>query len=249
MFSPDVLPVIVNIPLERKDGPRMTSIPTTPESSSGNSTGSSAKPTPKQSNIAQLDLPEHPNRILVADDELLVAQGIVASLKSLGFNIVGPCKNGDEAIQLCHNDRPDIALLDIQMPIVDGMQAAKIIFNELDIPVVMLTAYSDETYIRNCIAAGVFGFLLKPVSSEQLGAGLKVAWQRFLDHVEQRDQIIDLKHRLEARKLIEQAKWIIVKRKSVSEPDAMKMLQKQSRSSRKSIDAVARAVIDSDGLL
>ena len=135
------------------------------------------------------------------------------------------------------------------MPIVDGMQAAKIIFNELDIPVVMLTAYSDETYIRNCIAAGVFGFLLKPVSSEQLGAGLKVAWQRFLDHVEQRDQIIDLKHRLEARKLIEQAKWIIVKRKSVSEPDAMKMLQKQSRSSRKSIDAVARAVIDSDGLL
>ncbi|HIB01739.1 MAG TPA: ANTAR domain-containing protein, partial [Phycisphaerales bacterium] len=95
----------------------------------------------------------------------------------------------------------------------------------------------------------VFGFLLKPSSTEQLCAGLTVAWDRYLDHVEQRSSIVDLKQRLDDRKLIEQAKWIIVKRKSISEPDAMKMLQKQSRSSRKSIAAVARAVIDSDGLL
>ena len=95
----------------------------------------------------------------------------------------------------------------------------------------------------------MFGYLLKPASSEQLGAGLAVAWQRYLDHIEQRSQISDLKQRLDDRKLIERAKWIIVQRKSISEPDAMKMLQKQSRSSRKSIAAVARAVIDSDGLL
>jgi len=199
--------------------------------------------------LSELELPEHPQRVLVADDELLVVQGVLSSLKALELVVVGPCKNGEEAVQMCREERPDIALLDIQMPKLDGMQAAQIIFSELDIPVVMLTAYSDDTYLRNCTAAGVFGFLLKPSSTEQLYAGLTVAWKRYLDHVDQRSQIVDLKQKLDDRKLIEQAKWIIVKRKSVSEPEAMKLLQKQSRSSRKSISAVARAVIDSDGLL
>lgn len=199
--------------------------------------------------IEALGLPEHPTRVLVVDDELLVAQGIMATLKALGFDIVGPCKNGEEAIANCREYKPDIVLMDIQMPVMNGMQAAQIIFPEHDIPVVMLTAYSDDTYLRNCVAAGVFGFLLKPASSEQLSAGITVAWERFLDHVEQRSQIVDLKQRLDDRRLIEQAKWIIVKRKEISEPDAMKLLQKQSRSSRKTIVAVARAVIDSDGLL
>jgi len=202
-----------------------------------------------RSNIEALGLSDNPSCILVVDDELLVAQGIMASLKSLGYDVVGPCKNGEEAIQKCRDDSPDIVIMDIQMPVMDGMQAAQVIFPELDIPVVMLTAYSDDTYLRNCVAAGVFGFLLKPASSEQLSAGITVAWQRFLDHVEQRSQIVNLKQRLDDRRLIEKAKWIIVKRKEISEPDAMKMLQKQSRSSRKSIAAVARAVIDSDGLL
>jgi AmiR/NasT family two-component response regulator len=194
-------------------------------------------------------LPENPTKILVADDELLVVQGIIGLLKVLGFEIIGPCKNGEEAIQKVHEERPDIALLDIQMPVMNGMQAAQIIFHEHDIPVVMLTAYSDETFLRNSIAAGVFGYLLKPASIEQISAGLTVAWQRYLDHVGQRSQIVDLTQRLDDRKLIERAKWIIVKRKNISEPEAMKLLQKQSRSSRKSITKVARAVIDSDGLL
>jgi AmiR/NasT family two-component response regulator len=194
-------------------------------------------------------LPENPTKILVADDELLVVQGIIGLLKVLGFEIIGPCKNGEEAIQKVNEERPDIALLDIQMPVMNGMQAAQIIFHEHDIPVVMLTAYSDETFLRNSIAAGVFGYLLKPASIEQISAGLTVAWQRYLDHVGQRSQIVGLTQRLDDRKLIERAKWIIVKRKNVTEPEAMKLLQKQSRSSRKSIAKVARAVIDSDGLL
>jgi len=201
------------------------------------------------SNSQHLSLPNNPQKILVADDELLVAQGIISSLKILGFEIIGPCKNGEEAIAKVREDRPDIALLDIQMPVMDGMQAAQVIFHEYDVPVVMLTAYSDETFLQNSIAAGVFGYLLKPASKEQLSAGLSVAWKRYLDHVDQQSQIIDLRQRLDDRKLIEQAKWIIVKRKSISEPEAMKLLQKQSRSSRKSIATVARAVIDSNDLL
>ncbi len=200
-------------------------------------------------NSEQLGLPETPLKVLVADDELLVVQGIIGLLTALGFEVIGPCKNGVEAIEKVHEERPDIALLDIQMPVMDGMQAAQIIFHDHDIPVVMLTAYSDDQFLRTSIAAGVFGYLLKPASSEQISAGLTVAWQRFIDHVDQRSQIVELRKLLYDRKLIEQAKWIIVKRKDISEPEAMKMLQKQSRSSRKSIATVARAVIDSDGLL
>ncbi|MDG1137642.1 MAG: response regulator [Phycisphaerales bacterium] len=201
------------------------------------------------SNSENLSLPENPVKVLVADDELLVVQGIIGLLKNLGFEVIGPCKNGEEAVEKVREERPDIALLDIQMPVMDGMKAAQVIFHEHDIPVVMLTAYSDDTFLRNSIAAGVFGYLLKPASSDQISAGLSVAWQRFLDHVDQRSQIVDLTQRLDDRKLIERAKWIIVKRKNISEPEAMKLLQKQSRSSRKSIAKVARAVIDSDGLL
>jgi len=201
------------------------------------------------SNSQNVSLQDAPQKILVADDELLVAQGIIGLLKTLGFEIIGPCKNGEEAIALVREDKPDMALLDIQMPIMDGMQAAQIIFHEYDVPVVMLTAYSDDTFLRNSIAAGVFGYLLKPASKEQLSAGLSVAWKRYLDHVGQRSEIVDLRQRLDDRKLIEQAKWIIVKRKSISEPEAMQLLQKQSRSSRKSIASVARAVIDSNDLL
>ena len=201
------------------------------------------------SNSQHVSLQDAPQKILVADDELLVAQGIIGLLKTLGFEIIGPCKNGEEAIALVREDKPDMALLDIQMPIMDGMQAAQIIFHEYDVPVVMLTAYSDDTFLRNSIAAGVFGYLLKPASKEQLSAGLSVAWKRYLDHVGQRSEIVDLRQRLDDRKLIEQAKWIIVKRKSISEPEAMQLLQKQSRSSRKSIASVARAVIDSNDLL
>ena len=201
------------------------------------------------SNSENQSLPKNPTKVLVADDELLVIQGIIGLLKTLGFEVIGPCKNGEEAVEKVQEERPDIALLDIQMPVMNGMQAAQIIFHDHDIPVVMLTAYSDDSFLRNSIAAGVFGYLLKPASSEQISAGLSVAWQRFLDHVAQRTNIVDLTQRLDDRKLIERAKWIKVKRKNISEPEAMKMLQKQSRSSRKSIANVARAVIDSDGLM
>ena len=197
----------------------------------------------------ELGLSEKPKRVLIADDELLVAQGIMNNLVGAGYEIIGPYKNGQDAVEACKKEKPDIALLDIQMPVMDGLSAAHRIFHELNIPVVMLTAYSDSTYLENSKSAGIFGFLLKPVSKEQLCAGLLISWQRFLEHVKQQSQIVDLEQKLTDRKIIEKAKWIIVHRKKITEPEAMKMLQKQSRNSRKSLVAVARAVIDSDGLL
>lgn len=196
-----------------------------------------------------MSIPPHPAKVLIADDEHLVATGMVAALDDLGFDVIGPASDGAQAIALCKSDRPDMALLDIRMPGTDGLAAAAVIFGELGIPVMMLSAYADPEYVSVGSEIGVFGYLLKPVSRDQLRVGVEVAWSRWLAHLEQDGQIEDLKERLEQRKVIEQAKWIIVKRKSVEEPEAMRMLQKQSRNSRKALIEVAQSVVDSDTLL
>ena len=194
-------------------------------------------------------IPPHPAKVLIADDEHLVASGMVAALDDLGFEVVGPAGDGEQAIELCKSQQPDMALLDIRMPGTDGLEAAKVIFGDLGVPVMMLSAYSDPEYVSMGSDIGVFGYLLKPVSRDQLRVGIEVAWSRWLAHLEQDGEIDDLKERLEQRKIIEQAKWIIVKRKGVDEPDAMRMLQKQSRNSRKALIDVAQSVVDSDSLL
>lgn len=206
-------------------------------------------PTSQSSQEIRDVLPDAPARILVAEDEALVAQGVVASLEGLGLEVVGPCRDGVDAIETCRAQKPDLALMDIRMPNMDGLEAAKVLFAEMEIPVVILSAFGDDDYLRDSGEAGVFGYLLKPVKTDQLRAGLTVAWQRYLDHMEQRSRIITLEQRLEDRKLIEKAKWIIVDRRGVSEPDAMRLLQQQSRSTRKTITQVAQGVIDSNALL
>ena len=194
-------------------------------------------------------VPPHPERVLVADDEHLVATGMVSSLKDLGYDVVGPANNGTQAIELCRTSSPDIAILDIRMPGLDGLAAAETIYNEMQVPVVMVSAYSDPEYVSTSNQAGVFGYLLKPVIRDQLRVGLEVAWSRFLRHLELSEEVDTLISRLEQRKIIEQAKWIIVKRKSVEEPDAMRMLQKQARNGRKPLIEIAQAVVDSESLL
>jgi len=195
------------------------------------------------------DLPKQPKRILVADDEHLVAAGLIAALKDLKYKVIGPASDGEQAIKQCRSDRPDLAILDIRMPGIDGLAAAETIYNEFQIPVVMLSAYSDPEYVSSGNRIGVFGYLLKPVSRDQLRVGLEVSWSRFLRQHELSDEVNSLRERLEHRKVIEQAKWIIVKRKGVDEPEAMRMLQKQARNGRRPLVDVAQSVIESESLL
>ena len=195
------------------------------------------------------ELPAQPVTILIADDEHLVAEGMKDHLEALGFKVIGPAGDGHAAVELCTKFRPDMAVLDIQMPDITGIEAADRIFTELAIPVVIFSAYSDSTYLESCTEAGVFGYILKPVTRDQLRVGIDIAWNRYLDWAGQQDEIQELKERLDQRKIIEQAKWILVKRKNVEEPEAMKMLQKQARNNRKTLIEVATAVVDSDSLL
>lgn len=193
--------------------------------------------------------PERPGTILIADDEHLVATGMKNHLEELGFTVIGPAGDGREATELCEKFVPDMAILDIQMPTMSGVDAAQDIFMNHRIPVVIFSAYSDESYVESSADAGVFGYMLKPVSRDQLRVGIEIAWKRYLDWFDQHGEITDLKERLEHRKIIEQAKWILVKRKGIEEPEAMKLLQKQARNNRKTLIEVANAVVESDSLL
>ena len=190
-----------------------------------------------------------PERVLIADDEHMIASGMRSNLEDLGYEVIGPAKNGQIAFDLCRLEQPDLAILDIRMPEMDGLEAAGKIFGELGIPVVILSAYSDPEYVQAGNRIGIFGYLLKPVTRDQLHVSLEVAWARYQDWAEQNDEADELRIRLEQRKIIEQAKWIIVKSKSVEEPEAMRMLQKQARNNRKSLIDVAQAVVDSQSLL
>ncbi|MCH2151819.1 MAG: response regulator [Phycisphaerales bacterium] len=190
-----------------------------------------------------------PERVLVADDEHMVASGMSSNLSDLGYEVIGPASDGGAAVELCRLHQPDLALLDIRMPQVNGLEAAETIFGELGIPVVILSAYADPEYVQAGNRIGIFGYLLKPVTKNQLRVGLEVAWARYRHWNQQHDETEELKLRLEQRKIIEQAKWIIVKRKEIEEPEAMRLLQRQARNNRKSLIEVAQAVVDSESLL
>ena len=185
-----------------------------------------------------------PKRIIVADDEHLVATGICASLTDLGYQVVGPSADGEETIKLCQREKPDLALLDIRMPKMNGLEAAKTIFKQYGVPVMILSAYSDPEYVSTAAEIGVFGFLLKPASQDHLRVSIEVAWRRYHDYIDNGLEIGFLKQRLDDRKTIEQAKWFIVQRKGNTEPEAMKMLQKQARNSRRPLIEVAKSILD-----
>ena len=171
--------------------------------------------------------------------------GVLAAL--LLFAACG--KNGDEAIELCEREQPDIALVDIEMPGKNGIEVAHVLFERFQIPVVIFSAYSDPDYVSEGNDAGVFGYLLKPVTQDQLRVGVSVAWSRFRDAYDKGEIISQLERRLEERKVIEQAKWIIVDRKSVTEPEAHRILQRQARNNRRPLIDVARSVIESDSIM
>jgi AmiR/NasT family two-component response regulator len=166
----------------------------------------------------------------------------------LGYQVIGPAADGEEAIELSRSTQPDMALLDIRMPKKDGLAAAEVLFRTMGIPVMIFSAYSDPEYVTSGNRVGVFGYLLKPVTQDQMRVGISVAWGRFLDHIHQNSEITTLKDRLEQRKIIEQAKWVIVKRRGIEEPEAMKLLQKQARNNRRTLIDVARSVIENEKL-
>ena len=193
-----------------------------------------------------------PMRILVADDEHLVATGLANSAADLGHKIVGIAADGEIAVQIAREQKPDLALLDIRMPKLSGIDAAMLMFSELRIPSIIISAYSDDENVKKIHshgeAAGVFGYLLKPVSREQLAVTIGIAIQRATVNGLLLGRVSQLETNLHQRRTVEQAKWILVEKKKVSEPQAHEMLQKLARDRRKPLVEIAQVVVETGEL-
>jgi response regulator NasT len=180
-------------------------------------------------------------KILVADDEAIIRMGLRTMLTALGHE-VALAGNGREALELVRTARPDLALLDIQMPLTDGLEAAKVIARKHPMPIIILTAYSEQDLIEKAAQLPIQGYLVKPVNERDLAAAIQVAVARFEDAQAQARENQELKESLETRKIVERAKGLLVKA-GLSEEEAYLAIQRQARDARLSMRQAAEVVI------
>ena len=190
-----------------------------------------------------------PIRILVADDEKPVAAGIKGQLDALGYDVVAVVHDGHHAIEMCRRTLPDLVLMDIEMPGLDGLSAACQVANDPGTPVIILTAHGHPNLIDQAVEGGVVTYLLKPVTSPSLHAAIQVAVARSREVKTLRDSVNTLELTLRERKLIERAKGILMTRRSMSEPEAFRFLQRTSQDKRMPMAKLAEAIVQTDELL
>ncbi|MBS1706721.1 MAG: response regulator [Armatimonadetes bacterium] len=182
-------------------------------------------------------------RILIADDDPIILLDLKQMLESLDYEVVGEAGDGQQAVQLARDVQPDVCVFDVKMPVQDGIDAASIVISEGIAPVVLLTAYSDRELIDRAKDAGVFGYLVKPFKPSDLPPAVEVARSRFDQNQQLTKEIDNLEQRLEARKLIDRAKGILMEEHSINESEAYRRIQIQSMNARKSMREVAEAII------
>ncbi len=190
-----------------------------------------------------------PIRILVADDEKPVAAGIQGQLDALGYDVVAVVHDGHHAIDVCRRAMPDLVLMDIEMPGLDGLSAARQIARDPGTPVIILTAHGHPNLIDQAVEGGVVTYLLKPVTSPSLHASIQVAVARSREVKTLRDSVNTLELTLRERKLIERAKGILMTRRNMSEPEAFRFLQRQSQDRRMPMAKLAESIVQADELL
>jgi AmiR/NasT family two-component response regulator len=181
-------------------------------------------------------------RILVAEDESLIRLDIIETLQEAGYEVVADAGDGEEALQLAEEHEPDLAVLDVKMPKLDGISvAAKL--QELSIPVVMLTSFSDTDLVKSATEAGAMAYVVKPFSSNDLLPAIQIALSRGQELLDLEAEIADLSERLETRKLLDRAKGLLQIKMKLSEPEAYRWMQKASMDRRLTIAQVAETVI------
>lgn len=189
-----------------------------------------------------------PCRILIADDEHLIATHLAAIVGQLNHKVVGVAPDGEQAISLARQHMPDLALLDIRMPKITGIEAAMVLFKELAVPTIIVSAYADEELLGRIQGygadAGVFGYIIKPVSLDELRVTIGVARQRAAVDSALAARVQQLETNLAHRRIVEQAKWILVEKHKITEAVAHERLQKLARDLRKQLVDVAQIVID-----
>jgi len=182
-------------------------------------------------------------RLLIAEDETIIRLDLRELLERAGFEICAEAHDGLEAVELARTELPDLAILDVKMPKLDGIEAAKRILEERPIPIVMLTAYSQQELIARAVEAGVYGYLVKPFRETDLLPAIETARARHVELMALREEADSLAEALAARKLVERAKGLLMEKEKLNEQDAYARLRKASQLSGKPIRVVAEALI------
>ena len=186
-------------------------------------------------------------KILVAEDETLIRLDLVEMLSDAGYEVVAQAVNGVEAIELANKFKPDLAILDVKMPELDGISAAEKIIEIA--PVLMLTAFSQKELVERAKDAGVMAYVVKPFTIGDLVPAIEIAISRHSQMKSLKEEVSDLHERLETRKIIDRAKGILMQALNLSEPEAFSWIQKAAMDRRISMKAVANAVISPDAAL
>ncbi len=188
-------------------------------------------------------------RTLIAEDESLTRTILRARLEKLGHQVVAEVENGIQAIEAARNTRPDVIIMDIRMPEMDGIEAARKIMEETPCALLFLTAFSDKELVEQASEAGAVAYLMKPFRKEDLAPALEVAVRRFRQIQSQSQEIADLKEALETRKLIERAKGILMDRMKLTEEEAFKRIHFQARNQNKKMREIAESIITASELI
>jgi response regulator NasT len=182
-------------------------------------------------------------RILVAEDETIIRLDLIELLRNAGHDVCAEARDGSEAVELAREHEPDLAILDVKMPKLDGIEAARRIMDERPIPIVMLTAYGQSELVGRAVEAGVFGYLVKPFRESDLLPAIQTASARHEELAALREEAESLSEALAARKSIERAKGLLMAKENLSEADAFARLRKASQGSGRPLKVIAEAVI------
>ena len=182
-------------------------------------------------------------RVIVAEDEAIIRMDLIEMLREAGYNVIGEAANGREAISLARHLKPDLAILDVKMPEIDGISAAEVIVSEKLAAVLMLTAFSQRELVERARDAGAMAYLVKPFSISDLTPAIEMALGRYAQIQALEAEVGELGERLEARKLVDRAKGVLIANLGISEPEAFKWIQKAAMDQRTSMSAVSEGVL------
>jgi response regulator NasT len=181
--------------------------------------------------------------VLVAEDETIIRLDLRGQLEEAGYVVCAEARDGNEAVELARSAQPDVVLLDVKMPELDGIEAARRILRERPVPILLLTAYTDEKLVQRATAVGVFAYLVKPYSQNELAPAIETAVARHEEMASLREEAATLGDALAARKVIEQAKGLLMKHEDLTESEAFARLRRASQVSGQPIKVIAEAIV------
>lgn len=188
------------------------------------------------------------HKVLVAEDDSLIRMDLIEMLREEGYDVVGEAPNGQAAVELTEQLSPDLVIMDVKMPVRDGIDAASEIAEKRLAPVVMLTAFSQRDFIEKAREAGAMAYLVKPFTKADLVPAIEVAVSRYQELRTLEGEVVSMQERLATRKLVERAKGLLMEKQALSEPEAFKWIQRAAMDRRTTMKAVAQVVVETLGV-